>query len=645
MDTVELNHATVKGYRAGLRTTDNGTLLWNIQNIDRLPQILGNSDPIHYAHFLPGVQMNGEYKSGVHIQGCESSQNMIDLGGVPIYNVNHLLGLFSTFNTPHFSKMVLNTSPTKASDPNRIGGRLSMQPYDEPPQQTTGEVTLGLISSQGTLRTPVGKKVSLAVSARASYFNLIYGHWLIMGETELNYRFFDTNATLAIRPDSLNTITLNAYAGQDVGHMDEPYYVAAMKARWGNTMGSLTWHLRKHRYSMHQTLYTTAYANRFSMAMQEQTYRLPSNITTLGYAGRLALPRWQTGLDIAYHAVQRQKMEQEGEMHLAPNGTPMQRATEATAWADYTQPLSPHFSLALGLRLNAYRNGDFSHWGADPSCALHYNTETLSATAAYTLRHQYLHQAGFSDAGLPTEYWMAADGKQPPQYAHAVSLKATMPLWQNRYRITAEVFFKRLFHQVEYAGSILDLANTVYDADASLIHGRGWNSGVSIMIQKTSGRLNGWAAYTFIRARRTFDEYGGAHSFPANHERPHELNIVASWLLNDHFSFGATIVVASGTPFTAPRSVAFINGNLVVEYGPHNANRLHTYFKTDVSANYRWRGRFGKEQGVNLSLYNVTCHENELFYSLRTHKDGMFAYRPSTFFVRILPSLSYYLKF
>ena len=165
MDTVELNHATVKGYRAGLRTTDNGTLLWNIQNIDRLPQILGNSDPIHYAHFLPGVQMNGEYKSGVHIQGCESSQNMIDLGGVPIYNVNHLLGLFSTFNTPHFSKMVLNTSPTKASDPNRIGGRLSMQPYDEPPQQTTGEVTLGLISSQGTLRTPVGKKVSLAVSA------------------------------------------------------------------------------------------------------------------------------------------------------------------------------------------------------------------------------------------------------------------------------------------------------------------------------------------------------------------------------------------------------------------------------------------------------------------------------------------------
>ena len=48
---------------------------------------------------------------------------------------------------------------------------------------------------------------------------------------------------------------------------------------------------------------------------------------------------------------------------------------------------------------------------------------------------------------------------------------------------------------------------------------------------------------------------------------------------------------------------------------------------------------------MNLSLYNVTCHENELFYSLRTHKDGMFAYRPSSFFVRILPSLSYYLKF
>ena len=645
MDTVQLGHATIKGHSAGLRTNYNGRLLWNIKSIDRLPQILGNADPIRYAHFLPGVQMNGEYKSGIHIQGCESSQNMIDLGGVPIYNVNHLLGLFSTFNTPHFSSMALTTSPMQAADPNRIGGRLSMLPHDEQPQQPTGEVDVGLISSQGTLRTPIGKKTSLAVSARASYFNLIYGHWLITGETKMNYRFFDSNATLTVRPDSLNTIILNAYAGQDAGRMDEPYYVAEMKARWGNAMGSLTWDLQKHRYRLRQTLYTTAYANRFSMMMQELKYRLPSDITTLGYAAHLALARWQTGLELAYHAIQRQKMEQEGEIHLASNSTPLQRVCEASAWADYTQPLTPHFSLALGLRLNAYRNGDFTQWGADPSCALRYNTETLHATAAYALRHQYLHQAGFSDAGLPTEYWMAADDRQPPQYAHAVSLKATMPLWQNRYRISTEVFVKRLFHQVEYAGSILDLANTVYDADASLIHGRGWNSGVSVMIQKPSGRLNGWISYTFTHARRTFSEYGEAHSFPANHERPHELNIVASWMQNEHFSFGATLVVASGTPFTAPYSVAFINGNLVVEYGPHNANRLHTYFKTDVSANYRWRGRLGKEQGVNLSLYNVTCHENELFYSLRTHKDGMFAYRPSSFFVRILPSLSYYLKF
>ena len=77
-----------------------------------LPQVLGSADPVRYAQMLPGVQTNGECRSGIHIQGCDNGHNFISIGGVPIYNVNHLLGIFSTFNALHYPSMSLSLMPT-----------------------------------------------------------------------------------------------------------------------------------------------------------------------------------------------------------------------------------------------------------------------------------------------------------------------------------------------------------------------------------------------------------------------------------------------------------------------------------------------------------------------------------------------------
>ena len=87
-----------------------------------------------------------------------------------------------------------------------------------------------------------------------------------------------------------------------------------------------------------------------------------------------------------------------------------------------------------------------------------------------------------------------------------------------------------------------------------------------------------------------------------------------------------------------------LNGNIVSEFGEHNANRTRSYSRLDISANYDIVNRRGKTMGVNISLYNVLLSKNDLFNRLKVYK-GKFYYASVRFFTRILPSISFYYKF
>ena len=109
-----------------LKQNTPGSYDWNMQQLDLLPKIFGNADPIHYAQMLPGIQTNSEYRCGINIDGCDNAHNAVTISGVPVYNVGHLLGFFSIFNGSHFKKMNIKRAATNGAYPNRIGGTLDM---------------------------------------------------------------------------------------------------------------------------------------------------------------------------------------------------------------------------------------------------------------------------------------------------------------------------------------------------------------------------------------------------------------------------------------------------------------------------------------------------------------------------------------
>lgn len=647
IQSVFLDSAVVlsNSYQSAIKTQPDGTLVWKMQMMDDLPKILGNADPIHYTQLLPGVQTNAEYRSGIHVQGGESSHCAVTIGGVPIYNVNHLLGFFSTFNGAHYSTMEINKSGHEAVSANRLGGSLKLNSDVTLTDRLYGEASLGPMATQGTIHVPVGQKTSVSLSLRASYMNTLYSRWLSWRDAKVGYAFYDANISVKHQLDAYNRLLLDYYGGADVGSFSDPYYQSNISATWGNQMGALHWMHTKGRLQVRNTVYTTNYTNHFSINLSSLEATLPSGIYDLGYKGLLNYGKWAFGAEVIYHTLRPQSLISTGSFNEASTEGFRQQSVEATASCDYVQPLFSNVALSVGMKGPVYVTADRTFCHVDPVCAILYDDYSTRVSLSYALQHQYLFQTGFSDAGLPTEFWFSASGDNLPQYCHGWQLSGATTVFRNAFRVSADVFYKRLFNQIEYYGTVIDLVNKSYSLPESLLHGEGSNAGFSAMLQKVSGALTGWCSYTYTRALRQFVEMGEAEVFPASHERPHELNVVLGYNPMGHWTMGTTMVYASGTPFTAPVSLSLLNGNIITLYGEHNANRLRPYFRLDVSVNYTWKSRRLKQQGVNLSLYNTTCHQNDLFWRINTRYGGGFAYQPSAFVVDILPSISYFCKF
>ncbi|MEM8891819.1 MAG: carboxypeptidase-like regulatory domain-containing protein, partial [Bacteroidota bacterium] len=70
----------------------------SIVDIRKRPALLGEVDIVNTVLLLPGVSSVGEAATGFNVRGGNVDQNLLMLGGNPIFNSSHLFGLFSVFN-------------------------------------------------------------------------------------------------------------------------------------------------------------------------------------------------------------------------------------------------------------------------------------------------------------------------------------------------------------------------------------------------------------------------------------------------------------------------------------------------------------------------------------------------------------------
>lgn len=649
-DTLQqtLSSVVVKGkrVRSYLRQSEAGSNLLNLEMMQQMPRILGNADPLHYVQMLPGVQTTSEYDAGLHIQGSDNSHNQVAVNGVPLYNVNHALGFFSAFNASHYSAMLLTKSPTSGSAPNRLGGGLDMLHKELPDSVLGGGVSVGPMSSQGTLRIPTGRKAMLTVSGRAAYLNLFYSPLLTMDNEKIRYGFSDYNMTFLYNPNKRNKILLDAYYGNDDFGYEDRDYASKASFKWSNLMFSAHWDTEATNFSLNQTAYMTSYQTKLNLALPNINMHMPSNIIDWGYKAKFRIKQMTLGADFIYHDITPQHPKTSGMIEYSSDSIAKQKTFETSVYASWKKSYNEKMLLETALRSNSYCTQGKAFFSMDPSLSFMYSlTPNSSISVGGGIKHQYLFKTGFSDVGLPTEFWLSSDRTHLPQYAYHASLSNETYFQERTYRFSVELYYKRLFHQVEYSGNVFDFIYSKYNLDNVLLHGNGNNYGLNLMIEKRKGSLIGWLGYSLGRALRRFPDLGEVKQYSARHERLHEFNAVATYRFSQHWSMGTTFVLASGTPYTKAKYLYLINNNIVTEFGEYNAERLSPYLRLDLSVNYEFGIKKGRRNGINVSLYNATARKNQLFYRVKVTDDKKFAYRPLSFVLKTMPSINYYYNF
>lgn len=623
-----------------------GKTYWAIDAMKSMPM----TDPLRNVQLLPGVQTTSENVGGTFVQGCDNSHNYTTVNGVPVYYPMHLLGFFSTFNSLHFRHVVFNKSMGTATA-NRLGAEVGMATADTVPSTPSGDVDLGMLTAQASVRMPLGEKWGAVVSGRYANVNLLYDKLLnaSFDNSSIRYRFHDVNMTLLYAPTERDRLAVDYFQGSDHAGMGVATHLVQSELAWSNRAAALRWKRESGAFSMDNRLYYTAYRSDLVVRQTDSRAFLPAEIQTVGAKNeqRYMAERgfFTYGAEMMMHAISAQSPQITGSYGEAYTPQQVQRATEGALFFQSDLMLGDAVELISGLRASGFYQ-ECMQTAIDPRLTLRYqpsrSTVWQLSAGTYT---QYLHQVGFSSNGLPSEFWIPASSDIPAQQAAKVAVSLQQDIMGGDYRLSAEPYFARMLHQVEYRGNVLQILTDKYDLNENLVVGDGYNYGIDLMLQKNVGKLTGWVSYSWAKAPRSFVRNDELIAYPSVHNREHDLNVMANYRPNDKWNFSATYIYATGTPYTEVKNAYILGENGIVVYEKHNGSRYPSLTRLDVAATYQLLHHKGIDHSVKFAVYNATFAGNPISYTYHRYEGNVIYKQPVYLFYTAVPSVSYFVHF
>jgi len=676
-------------------TSASGAAVLGVDEVERLPALVGEPDVIRSMHLLPGVQTGTDGVGGIHVRGGGNGQNLIMLDGVPVYNINHAAGLFSVFNT----NAIRSTKFYRGGFPARYGGRLSsvldIRTKEGNRRSLKAKGDIGLLSTRLTVEGPIVKdKSSFIVSGRRSLLDFYIQPLAeqLGGEGEYDYLFYDMNAKFNAEITPKDNIYLSYYRGQDNffnaggsqdtlqvmtgGNPETETYLSTKDYRyelgWNTQSAVVRWtHLfgdrlfgsmaatfsgldTRIRYQENDSLQAlssggeTAYLlsmGRYSSKIRDFGLRMdfdfrPSTRYQIRFGAQAVRHAFHPGL-LNLQVAQGPIPDEESFLQNQPRTS----ALEYAAYAENIWQATDAIEVNAGLHLAAFRVPGKTYFIPQPRLLAKWQWHTDWQLRTYFSRMaQFAHLLYNTATGLPTEMWVPSTQDIRPEETWQVGGGVS---WSGieGWKATAEVYGKRLNHLLSFLEGATPLSNW----STSVTNGAGRAYGLELALEKQLGATRGWMSYTLSRATRQFDDINNGAAYPFRYDRRHNFTLAALHRFSKRLEVSASYVYASGIAISLPRGQydLFLPGVgriVVVDYGSRNAFRLPAYHRLDVGVNIRFE-RPKVKHVLNVGIYNVYDRRNVLYVRTAFDTDGeLLRFEPVTF-LPILPSLSYSVKF
>lgn len=598
------------------------TMTVDMKELERMPKFLGTSDPIRYLQSLSGIQTNNETTSGIHVQGCDDYQSLVSVNGAPIYYPNHLMGLFSTFNAPHFSSIHIEQAAHDGQMSNRIGGMVDLRPHHAQPERFSFTGNLGLVNADLTMTIPCGQKSALWISGRTSFIDLIYGKWLKFNNTQLGYHFQDYNLTYSYHPTENDELLITGFYSRDRLKVS---LAEGSDVIWQNVMGSARWTHDMEKGKWVSQVDFSGFDNRIRAKMEVADIATTADFASLDahtyYQGQITEQvELTTGTEYHHYFTQPLEFGMNSSAITPPAPRARRNADEISAYADVDHSVTKWFDYSMGLHASIYTLEKRVFGAVEPRTNFRFHINKNHHLSIHGgLYSQYFHKSGLTNGGLPTDFFFLADEKYAPERAIATNLNYQGQFHNNQYAVSAEVYFKQIYDVVESTANVIELVNQGFDYEKGFLHANGRNYGLNLMFQRKYGIVTGYVSYSLGWAKRQIPELDGSQQYiyAASHERRHDLSIVLNAQPAKKWNIGAMFVLASGLPYTKAEKAYILNGQMFCCYSTFNGAHMPLYHRLDLSCSYDIIQTQDHSLGINLSLYNAYCHRNAQFVIYR----------------------------
>ncbi|NJK95386.1 MAG: hypothetical protein HC905_11165 [Bacteroidales bacterium] len=100
----------------------------------------------------------------------------------------------------------------------------------------------------------------------------------------------------------------------------------------------------------------------------------------------------------------------------------------------------------------------------------------------------------------PTDVWKLSDNNISPLICNQIAVGYYRNFTKKGLETSVEVYFKQLENAAEYKDGAELLLNESIETD--LVPAIGYNYGIEFYVKRNTGRLTGWASYTFSHSKR-----------------------------------------------------------------------------------------------------------------------------------------------
>lgn len=654
-------------------STQMGALEINQQTIRSTPVMFGEADIIKTLQLTPGVSPGTEGTAGMYVRGGNVDENLFLIDGNPVYQINHIGGIFSAFNPEAISGMDF----FKSGFPSRYGGRLSsvvdVHTKEGNMKEYHGSASIGLISGNLNFEGPIIKdRTSFNIGLRRTWLDVLSAPAVAIANkitkkdgTRLRarYAFHDLNLKVNHIFNDRSRMYLSLYNGNDVlkgGSTDFPdqdsdnnyNYDSDVSLRWGNIMATAGWtyvfnnrlfgkvsgvftryhsRLRNTEHDVVGNEGDEDYSDSFrenetntgitDFGLRTSFDYLPASAHHIRFGGDYLVHRFhpEYNRSVAYEKNEETSVEIGQEF-----ANDLLWGHEAGVYAEDDWTLSSAVRLNAGLRFSLFNVQGKTYTGLEPRVSLRWLLDdNLSFKASYSRMNQYVHLISNSFISLPTDAWMPVTRKLKPLISDQVSAGFYYNL-NKEYNFSVEGYYKTLDNLLEYRDGHTFTPSFVNWED-KLTAGEGRSYGAEFMVRKETGRTTGWVGYGLSWSDRQFDELNQGARYPARFDNRHKLNIVVMHKISPKVELSAAWSYASGNHVTLSLENYYENGTgsptnndnrymgaseSIDYYEGRNNYQLPAYHRLDLGIKIYRPKKKGRMGIWTVSIYNVYSRMN-----------------------------------